>query len=335
MQTLSTDTKKRSLLGGGLGMVTNNKRYIFWFWLLDLLLAYFGTSAFRETAHSMLDHSAYSDRLLHGFDLAVLIEFLAHPESGPMVTMTTPAVCLAIVFFLLTALFLPGVLQGYASTYRLPRDDFFRACGRNLWRFIRLMIIAGIVMGIVAGLLFTLNGALIDKAGESTNELLPFEVQVAGLFVIFLVMTTLRIGFDLAEADIVLSDQRAVRKAIAAGFRHTIRSLFRLLLSYCVATLFAAILLVGGLWCWIHFVPSDAVVRAFLMSQLILLLLLIPRFWQRGIAVSYWQQRMLVPVVAMQAIESAPVPEASVAPTPVPEPAPIIAGPTPPPEEAH
>ena len=73
----------------------------------------------------------------------------------------------------LTALFLPGVFQGYASTYRLPREDFFRACGRNLWRFIRLMIIAGIVMGIVAGILFACNGAIVKKAGDSTYELLP------------------------------------------------------------------------------------------------------------------------------------------------------------------
>ncbi len=64
----------------------------------------------------------------------------------------------------MTALLLPGVFQGYASTYRLPREDFFRACGRNLWRFIRLMIFSGIVMGIVAGALFTLNDAHVKHA---------------------------------------------------------------------------------------------------------------------------------------------------------------------------
>ena len=71
-----------------------------------------------------------------------------------MNSMTMPALYFAFLFFLATAVFLPGVFAGYASTYRLPREDFFRACGRNLWRFIRIMIIAGIVMGIVAGLFF-------------------------------------------------------------------------------------------------------------------------------------------------------------------------------------
>ncbi len=319
MQTIFDDPKKRNLLASGLGMVADNKRYILWFWVLNLFLAVVGTSAFRESAHTILDHSLYSEHLIEGFHLAAMIELFSRPEFGPMITVTTPAVWLGCVFFLATALFLPGVFAGYASTYRLPREDFFRACGRNLWRFIRLMIIAAIVMGIVAGLLFWANEAIQKVAEESTNELLPFTVYMIGLFVIFLVMTTLRIWFDLAETDIVLNDQRAVRKSIAAGFRHTFRSIGRLLASYVLATVVAAVVLVAGLWCWIRFIPSTSITRAFLVIQLIMLLLLIPRFWQRGIAVSYWQQKMLIPVVELHPVEPAPVPV-----EPVPEPSPVI-----------
>jgi hypothetical protein len=323
-------SENKSLLSSGLGMVGRNKRYIFWFWLLNLTLAEFGTSAFRKGAHAIMDHSAYSDRLLHGFDLSVMVELFARPEFGPMSAMAAPALYFSILFFLAIALFLPGVFQGYASTYRLPREDFFRACGRNLWRFIRLMIVAGIVMGIFAGILFSINGAVVKKAGESTNELLPFRVQMTGLAVIFLVMTTLRIWFDLAEADIVLSDQRAVRKSIWAGLRHTFRSLGRLLVSYLVATIVAGIILVGGIWAWIKFVPSEGIFRAFILAQFVLFLLLIPRFWQRGVAVSYWQQKMMVPVAAAQPptpqpISPPPVPVASEPPPapPAPEATPI------------
>ena len=45
-----------------------------------------------------------------------------------------------------------------------------------------------------------------------------------------------------------------------------------------------------------------------------LLLLLIPRFWQRGIAVSYWQQKMLVPVVVEPVIPIIPAPVVVVEP---------------------
>lgn len=318
MQTLFNDqAKNRSLLGGGFGMVTSNKRYIFWFWLLSLFLAGFGTSSFRESAHAILDHSLYAQKLTHGFDLSVYIELLLRPEFGPMNSMNFPALYFAFLFLIATALFLPGILAGYASTYRLPREDFFRACGRNLWRFIRIIIIAGIVMGIFAGILFAANGAIVKKAGESTYEVLPFELQLTGLAIIFLVMTTLRIWFDLAEADTVLNDQRAVRKSIAAGFRHTFRGFGGLLGSYVLTTIVAAAILVGGVWAWMKLISPENLLGAFAISQITLFLLLIPRFWQRGIAVVYWQQRMLVPVVAVEPTAPAPVPVPA-----APEPAP-------------
>ena len=313
--------EKKGLLSSGLAMVMRNKRYIIWFWLLNLLLTVYGTSAFREAAHTLFDTSSYSDKLLHGLDLSVVIDLFLKPEFAATRSMTSPAFCFAIIFFLATALFLPGIFAGYASTYRLPRDDFFRACGRNLWRFIRILIIAAIVMGIVAGILFAINGGIVKKADESTNELLPFELQMVGLAIIFLVMTTLRIWFDLAEADTVLNDQRAVRKSIASAFRHTFRGLFRLLGSYVIVTIVAALILLAGLWCWLHFAPSDGWFAAAVISQITLLLLLIPRFWQRGIAVTYWHQYMMAPVIVATPVQPPPAPVA-------PEPAPVL--PTPP-----
>jgi hypothetical protein len=168
------------------------------------------------------------------------------------------------------------------------------------------MIVAGIVFLIVAGALFGIQGVLEMRAAESTNELLGFEVRVVSLVVIFLVMTALRIWFDLAETDIVLSDQRAMRRSIGAGFRHMWRNLGRLVGSYVAATIVAAILLLAGLWIWMRFVPPASVLGAFVVSQLMLLLLLIPRFWQRGVAVSYYLENMVEPV-AVQPYTPAPV----------------------------
>jgi hypothetical protein len=318
--------EQQGLLSGGWDRVARNKRYIVWFYLLNLALAWFGAGAASKQAEAVLGHSLLAHRLVHGFDLGVLIEMFSRPEFGPTAASLTAGFCFALLFFVATALFLPGVLQGYGSTFRLPREDFFRACGRNLWRFIRLMIMAGIVMGAVAAALFALHGVLEKKAGESTNELLMFEVRVVGMAVIFLVMTALRICFDLAETDIVLSDQRAVRRSIRAGFRHMWRNLGRLLGSYVATTVVAAIVLVVGLWLWIKFVPPASVLGAFLVTQLTLLLLLIPRFWQRGIAVSYYLQDMVEPVV-IQPFAPAPVsvpvvnePATPVIPNPPPEP---------------
>jgi len=304
---LAADTKKRGLLSSAAAMVGDNKRYILWFYLLNLLLAALGTAVFSNQAHSILDHSLYSSRLVHGFDAAVLSEFFSRPEVGSIEAPVHNSIHFSFLFFLLTALFLPGVFQGYASTYRLPRDDFFRACGRNLWRFVRLLLMAGIVLVVLAGALFATREALVTKAGDSTNELLPFEVRVTGTIVIFLIMTLVRIWFDLAEVDVVLSDRGAVRKSIAAGFRHTWRSWGRLLTSYVFISVLAAVILVAGIWSWVRFVPSNNVVRAALVGQLILLLTLILRFWQRGVAVAYYLEKMEAPVVAIEPIAPRPV----------------------------
>jgi hypothetical protein len=310
--------ESQSLLSRGLGMVGHNKRYIVWFYLLNLGLAYLGAAGFSNQAHDFLDHSLYAGRLVQGFDRSVLEEMLTQPDFGSVHGTVAPSLHFALLFFVLTALFLPGVLQGYASTYRLPREDFFRTCGRNLWRFIRLMIVAGVVMGAVAGALFGLHGVLERKAAESTNELLLPEVQLAGLVVIFLVMAALRIWFDLAQTDVVLSDQTAVRKSIALGLRHTWRNLGRLLGSYLVTTIVAALVLAAGIWVWVKFVPSNSVCGAIFISQLTLLLLLIPRFWQRGVVVTYYLQNMVEPL-AVQSF------------TPAPAVAPVMNEPAPPP----
>jgi hypothetical protein len=322
--------EQQSLLSGGWDRVARNKRYIVWFYLLNLALAWFGAGAASKQVDAVLNHSLQGDRLLRGFDVGVLIEMLARPDFGPTMASFVSGLHFALLFFVATALFLPGVFQGYGSTLRLPREDFFRACGRNLWRFIRLMIIAGIVLGAVAGILFGLLDVLQKKAGESTYELLSFEVRVAGLAVIFLIMTALRIWFDLAEADIVLSDRRAVLRSIGAGFRHMRRNLGRLLGSYILTTVVAAIVLLVGLWFWIKFVPPASVRGAFFVSQLTLLLLLIPRFWQRGIAVSYYLQNMVEPV-AIQPFAPAPI---SVPVVENPGPTSLIPGPPPEPQGA-
>jgi hypothetical protein len=328
MQTRSDSPKRKNLLTRGLSMVGHNKRYVVWFFLMNLTLGFFGTAAFSNQAHAVLDNSLYSERLLHGFHLAALVELFMRPEFGPMQAATMSAFFFIFVFFLATALFLPGVFQGFASTYRLPREDFFRACGRNLWRFVRLLIISGILIGIAAGALFAAQGALIKKGGESTNELLPFEIQMTTLGIIFLIMCTLRIWFDLAETDAVLSDQNAVRKSIGAAWRHSFRAWGRLFGSYLVTTIMAAAILIAGLWAWMNLVSPESLVGAFIVSQFTLLLLLIPRFWQRGVVVAYWQQAMVAPAVAVEPATTAAALEPE-APAVAPVVSPVIPSETP------
>ncbi|MGD0511745.1 MAG: hypothetical protein ABSA29_00500 [Terriglobales bacterium] len=301
-----------NLVFASAAIARRNKRYIVWFYLLNLVFAHFGASAFSDAAHNILDHSLYADKLLHGFNLGVFTELLTRPEFGAMPSATHPAIMFAVVFFLASLVFMPGVLLGYASDHRLPRDEFFRACGRNVWRFVRLFLFFAIIAGIVAGVLFGGLNALVTAADKTSNERLPFFTQLVGTVIILLLLTIIRIWFDLAQTEVVLRDQPAVRKAIAAGFRRTRRNLGRLLGSYVVIAIVALAILVAGILLWYAIVPPASVLGAFIVGQAMMLLLLAMRFWQRATAVAFYVREMNQPVV--EDVRAIPTFAASMAP---------------------
>jgi hypothetical protein len=308
-------SEKASLLSSGAAIARRNKRYVFWFFVLNFIFASLGASAFRIHAAHLLDRSLNADGLLHGFDWAVLGELLFRPEFGPAQGATVPGMILAVLFFVLTLIFLPGVFLGYASNYRISREDFFRSCGRNLWRFVRVAILFAIVAGIVGGILGGIQSALAHAADESSYEKLPFYVQLLGLIVIFLALTAIRIWFDVAEADVVIADQNAVRKSVGKARRQIRGHRFRLLGAYVAISLVALLVLAIGIVVWNAVVPSASLFSAFLIGQLILLLLLAIRFWQRAVAVSFYLARVAeAPVETLPAPIIFPEPPAPVAP---------------------
>lgn len=277
-----------NLISPSAAALKRNKRYVVWFYLMNLVLAFAGTEAFSTHAHGVLDHSLHADTLLHGFDLGTLTELLSRPEFGPMQSSTMPSLMLAVLFLLASVIFMPGVLLGFSSDHRISRQEFYRSCGQNVWRFVRLFVLFAIVAGIIGGILFGLQGALVKAVDQAANDdRLPSLVHFLSLCVIFLVMTVIRIWFDLAQADVVLRDEHAVRRSLSWGLRATFRNLGRLLGSYVLISIVAAVILVVGIVVWHLIVPPSSVVGAFLVSQAILILLLAMRFWQRAAAVSF------------------------------------------------
>jgi hypothetical protein len=300
--------EKTGLLSDGARIAGRNKRYVIWFYLLNLALGVCGAAAFSEQAHAILDHSLYSDRLLHGFDLVALFELIARPEFGSTTGITVPAFCFAGLFFLATMLLLPGVLLGYASDHRLPRAEFYRTCGHNIWRFGRLFFFFVIIAGAASGILGTVQHYLVKAADESSNERLPFFVQLTCMGIIFLVLTAIRIWFDLAQTQVVIGDQGKVRKAIAAAYRSMKHYRMRLLGSYVLIALLAGVVLFVGIWVWIKMVSPASVVGAFIVGQVILLILLAARFWQRACAVAFYRDYMTAIIVERESLPSASLP---------------------------
>jgi hypothetical protein len=296
-------SEKTNLISAGAEIAGRNKSYVIWLYILNLVLAHFGSAAFSDQAHSILDHSLNADKLLHGFNPVVFIELLARPEFGALPAASHPAMMFAVVFFIASLIFMPGVLLGYSSDHRLPREEFFRACGRNVWRFVRLFLFFTIIAGIIGGILFGATNALATAADKTSYERLPFFTDLTGGLIMFLVLTVIRIWFDLAQTDVVLRDQSAVRKSIAVGFRKTRRHFGRLLVSYVAIALIALAILAVGILLWHAIVPPSSVLGAFIVGEATLLLLLGMRFWQRATAVAFYVKEINEPIE-----EARPVP---------------------------
>jgi hypothetical protein len=290
-------SENANLVSAGSGIARRNKRYVVWFYLLNLAFAHFGAASFNDSAHGILDNSLHADKLLHGFNLEIFTEMITRPEFGTLPGATHPAMMFGVLFFLASLLFMPGVLLGYASDHGLPRDEFYRACGRNVGRFVRLFLLFTIIAGIIGGILFGALNAMVAAADKTSHERLPFFIQVLGTVIIVLVLTVIRIWFDLAQTDVVLRDQPAVHKSVASGFRHARRNLPRLLASYVVIAILALAVLVVGILFWHAIVPPSSVLGAFIIGQATLLLLLGARFWQRATAVAFYVREITKPVV--------------------------------------
>src|SRR5579864_5883160 len=192
-------SESTNLVSAGGSIARRNKRYVVWFYLLNLAFAHFGAAAFSDSAHGILDHSLFADKLLHGFNLAVFAELLGRPEFGTLPGATHPAMMFGVAFFVASLVFMPGVLLGYASDHRLPRDEFYRACGRNVWRFVRLFLFFTVIAGMVAGILFAGLNALVSAADKTSNERLPFFTQLIGDVIVLVVLTVIRMWFDVAQ----------------------------------------------------------------------------------------------------------------------------------------
>jgi len=297
-----------SLLLAGAHIARRNARYIVWFYLLNLIFAWWGAAAFGASAHRILDHSLYSDHLLHGMDLTVLGELFSDPRFGSPAAPGAASTRLAVLYFFITFLAMPGVWLGYSLDHRISREEFFRICGHNLWRFLRLLCLFVIVAGIVSGILFGVQSGVVNAATRSSNERLPLILWLAILAIIFLAATVIRAWFDLAQVDAVIRDQTAVRKSVSAGFHAAREGGAHLLGNYLAIALAAGAALVGGILLWHAIVPPASVLGAFLIGQLTLFLLLAMRFWQRATAAAFYVRHL------SQAAISEPPPLAASAP---------------------
>ena len=264
-----------------LGQVLRRQRLIWWIFAVSFLLAWLGTLPVRTAFGAMLDHSRASAELVHRFDVATLGDLLSSPEI-PFNSLVTASLTPTLIFLLFMVFILGGVLMEYREDRRLLAPDFFHHSGRYFWRFLRLTLVSLIPFALLAAAMAGLK-AWTGRLNASPNERLSDYTLMGGLIVLGLLALWTRTWFDLAQARVVIRNERGM-------FRHALRTFrltsWRLYLTYLAIALVRLGLLVVVIRLWLR-VPHASVGLAFWTLELAILAQVATRLWQRAASLDW------------------------------------------------
>ncbi len=293
---------RHTVIGEGARVVWRRQRVLWWTYAVNLLQGVGGTVPTAIGVGAILNHSLASEKLVHGFDLATFAELAMSPSQPHDVT---PAVLFALVFFIFMLFREGGLLTAYRAERQLTTAEFFEACGRFFWRFVRLLILFAIAL-IPIGILNLILSGLSDRlSNDSPHPMRGFEVQVVRILVELILLMAVRLVFDMAQVRVVVEDEHAVRWALWRGCKLAARRFPSLFGIYFVISLLAFSGLAAVAWVWARWLRPESIGLTFLLTQGFLLFWLGTRFWQRASEV-VWYLRNAAPTPPVTPVLEAP-----------------------------
>jgi hypothetical protein len=297
---------KRTTFFSGAGLVWQWQRLVWWIFAVCLIFGLFSTHEMTERASLLLDHSAAAQRLVNGFDASAIIMLQQVPDS-PLEIQGHNIVhfSLLFVFFMLFAT--GGILAAYVLDEKPTTTAFFEAAGHHFWRFFRLLFYLAIVLLPIAGLA-ALTSAMHTRIEEQSISPYPGDHFVeAAAVVILLLLIIVRLWFDMAQVIAVAEDEKKMHRALRRAFGLLRRNFFSLLWLYLRVSIIAWALFALGLYFWMFRLSPQANLTAFLLSQLMILVWLGARLWQRA-SESLWYRNYQANQVSEPAWTPPPAP---------------------------
>ena len=225
----------------GFWRVVSSPGLIVWLWLVNLVVALPAAWVMTDSLRSSIGASLVDEKLTESFDMGWYGEF--ETKAKGLETTFTPTVTgmgafynnleswlhgdlfkefpglvgLGLVFALLWALFLGGVLDRFSGgDFNLTR--FFCAWGRFFFRFIRLAALSGIVYYLI----YRFSGWLFSRVEESVIDITVertvffYTLFAAGLTVFLL--TFVNMAFDYAKIVTFKEERKSMLLAALRGF---------------------------------------------------------------------------------------------------------------------
>lgn len=282
----------RGLVAAGAALVWRRQRVLWWVFAVNLVLGLMGAAGVRSELDRVLQHSLAGNGLTRGLDFGMFLELVEQPTVNLMRSIES-SFLFAALFPLFMIFITGGILAVYREDRRFTAGDFFAASGAFFWRFVRVALFSLIPFGVLG---FGLRGVnkLSDYIGDrSVSALTGFYISLAGAILITLLLLFVRLWFDVAQVRAVVQDEhimwRNVWKALGITWRNVV-TLFRVYL--CISAV-AWIALAAGLFLWAKLAPTATPVT-FLLLEVIILMQLLTRLWQRASSVTWYKRHAAV-----------------------------------------
>lgn len=312
---------EKGIVSTGWSLVWRHQRILWWIFAINMLLGYLATVAPRTVLSSVLDHSMKARELSSGFNIFAWVEVISRPDM-PMNAFVMGSGGFILIFFGFMLFITGGILAAYREDRKLTAGEFFQASGEYFWRMVRLVLMSIVPFAVIAVIWTVASGTSSMLSNTSNNEKLGFYVLVAGAVIVTVLALLVRLWFDVAQVRAVAQNEHGMFHNLMRSFVITAKSAGTLLWIYFRISLVAWIALGVGIWLRAQF-PARAIGATWLLMEIVLLMQIFTRLWQRSASVT-WYARFAEehPAAVVDYTTPAPMEIAEPAPIAVPATAP-------------
>ena len=304
---------QRGFLSEGFRRVWRYQRALWWMFFVNLVLALLGAVPGAQRMHEVADHSLRSQRLVDTFDVGDFSALASNPEVNLFATHGA-SLHFAIVFFVFALFLTGGILEAYRAGRKLTTREFFEACGSYFWRWVRLLILMGIVLIpvlMLGSFVSKESGTLLDDA---SHEKTGYSFFLAGMGVVGLLAMFVRLWFDMAQVRAVVEEETGMWRNALRALRLTIDNFSTLFWMYLRISLLGWLVFAAGLYIWAKMPPARFEWTIFFLESVVVFGFGV-RLWQRACEMTWYQRKFLVAAIApAPAVPPPPSPLLTIAP---------------------
>lgn len=304
------------LLREGFQRVWNYQRVLWFIFLISLVLGHFGASPAVHKVEGNVNHSLHAKRIADVFDVSAFTELSSNPEVK-LFEVTGTSVSLSLVFFVGYFFLTGGILEAYRSGRKLTTREFFEASGSYFWRFVRLLLIMGVVLAPVLILFSTLSSKSGSLMANPIQEKSGFWLLLAAVLVCGFLMMCIRLWFDMAQVRSVVEEETRMLHITGQALKLILGNFASLFWMYLRISLIGWVIFALGFYIWTK-MPPARFEWTFLMLELVILIGFGIRLWQKACEMIWYQRRFLARVVAAPPVPPPLDPLLTITPAPVP-----------------